>query len=153
VSPSLGEGEGEEVVIEEEDDDVVIVAVIDKDDESVEVILMPESTPPRSSYKQTTRIWISPQGRPIETLAPREGAKEGGLESLEARFVVWPPPPPPPSSGDSNNAAPAQDPTTVDEKPPLRSHIGGQILHRFTHLVKSSRPGHRLGAWDFPHRP
>jgi hypothetical protein len=41
---------------EEEEDDVVIVAVIDKDDEPVKVISVPESTPPRSPYKQTTRI-------------------------------------------------------------------------------------------------
>jgi hypothetical protein len=69
VFSSPGDGEGEEEVIEEEDnevvreeeeDDVVVVAVIDKDDEPVEVIPVPESTPPRSSYNPTTWIWISP---------------------------------------------------------------------------------------------
>jgi hypothetical protein len=44
--PSEGEG-----VTEEEEDDVIMTAVVDKDDESVEVIPMPESTPPRSLYK------------------------------------------------------------------------------------------------------
>jgi hypothetical protein len=57
TSPSEGEGEG---VAEEEEDDVIMVAVVDKDDEPVKVIPVPESTPLRPSYKQTTRIQISP---------------------------------------------------------------------------------------------
>jgi hypothetical protein len=56
VFSSVGDGEGEEEVIEEdeavgEEDDMVVVAVVDKDDELVEVIPVPESTPPRSLYK------------------------------------------------------------------------------------------------------
>jgi hypothetical protein len=47
TSPGEGEGEG---VVEEKEDDVVVVAVVDKDDELVEVIPVPESTPPRSVY-------------------------------------------------------------------------------------------------------
>jgi hypothetical protein len=86
VFSSLGEGEGEEVVEEEEDeatgeedeDDVVVVAIIDKDDEPVEVIPVPESTPPRSLYKQTTRIRIGPRDQPTRTLALREGATQAG---------------------------------------------------------------------------
>jgi hypothetical protein len=63
VSSSPGKGGGEEEVTgeeeevtEEKEDDVVIVAVVDKDDEPVEVIPVSESPPPRSPYKQTTRI-------------------------------------------------------------------------------------------------
>jgi hypothetical protein len=94
ISSSLGKGGGEEVtgeeeVIEEEEDDVVVIAVIDKDDELVEVILVPESTPPRSSYKQTTQIRIDPRGQPTGTLAPREGAREAGPDSPEAGSAVW----------------------------------------------------------------
>jgi hypothetical protein len=74
VSSAPGKGGGEEEVTgqEEEDDDVVaiVVVVVDKDDEPVEVILVPESTPLRSPYKQTTRIWIGPRGQPTGTLAP-----------------------------------------------------------------------------------
>jgi hypothetical protein len=63
-SPSKGEGEegvaGEEdmveVAIASEEDDVVVVAVANKDDVSVEVIPVPDSTPPRPAYKQTARI-------------------------------------------------------------------------------------------------
>jgi hypothetical protein len=78
VFSSPGDGEGEEEVVEEEEDeaageedDVVVIAVIDKDDEPVKVIPVPESTPPRSSHKQTARIRIGPRGRPTGTLAPR----------------------------------------------------------------------------------
>jgi hypothetical protein len=60
VFTSPSEGEGEEGVAEEEEDDVIMVAVVDKDDEPVKVIPVPESTPLRPSYKQTTRIQISP---------------------------------------------------------------------------------------------
>jgi hypothetical protein len=101
---SPGDREGEEVIKEEdeaageEEDDVVVIAIIDKDDESVEVISVPESTPPRSSYKQMTRIRIGPCGRPTRTLASREGAREAGSDSPEAGSAVWPPPPPPPPS-------------------------------------------------------
>jgi hypothetical protein len=67
----VGDGEGEEEVIEEdeavgEEDDMVVVVVVDKDDELVEVIPVPESTPPRSLYKQTTQIWIGPWVNPLE---------------------------------------------------------------------------------------
>jgi hypothetical protein len=48
VFTSPGEGEGG--VVEEEEDDVVVVAVVDKNDELVEVIPVPESTPPRPVY-------------------------------------------------------------------------------------------------------
>jgi hypothetical protein len=121
VFSSPGDGEGEEEVIEEEEDeaaeeeedDVVIVTI-----GVVEVIPVPESTPPRSPYKQMTRIRISPQGRPIRTLALREGTREVGPDSPEVGSAVWPPPtppplsgpvtttPPPPSSGDSSTAPP-----------------------------------------------
>jgi hypothetical protein len=58
-----GKEKKKKVVVEEEDeaareeDDVVI---IDKDGKMVEVIPIPESTPLRSPYKQTTRIRIGP---------------------------------------------------------------------------------------------
>jgi hypothetical protein len=136
VSSSSGKGGGEEVDREEEEvikeeEDVVIIVVVDKDDEPIEVISVPESTPPRSMYKQMARIWIDPRGRPTGTLAPREGAREAGSNSPEVRSVVWPPPPPPPpsgpattmppppSSGDSSTALPPQDPAVASEQPPL----------------------------------
>jgi hypothetical protein len=173
VSSSPGKGGGEEEVTrgeeevtgEEEDDDVVMVTVVDKDDEPVEVITVPESTPPRSLYKQMARIRIGPRGRPTETLAPREGAREASPDSLEAGSAAWPlsPPshlsgpatttPPPPSSGNSSITPPPQDPTAASEQPPLQSPNRDRILRRFTHLMKPSCPSHRLGAWDLHHRP
>jgi hypothetical protein len=81
VFTSPGEGEGEDGVTEEEEDDMVMVTVVDKDDEPIEVIPVPKSTPPRSSYKQTARIQIGPRGRPIGTLAPRMGAREASPDS------------------------------------------------------------------------
>jgi hypothetical protein len=62
VFSSPGEGEGEEGITKEEEDDMVMVVIVDKDDEPIEVIPVPESTPLRPPYKQTTRIQISPQG-------------------------------------------------------------------------------------------
>jgi hypothetical protein len=114
VSSSPGKGGGEEevtgveeeVVVEEEEDDVVVIAVEDKDDEPVEIIPVPKSTPPRSPYKQTTRIQINPRGRPTETLAPREGAREAGPDSPEAGSTVWPPLPPLPPSGPATTTPP-----------------------------------------------
>jgi hypothetical protein len=126
MSSSSGEGEGEGVV-EEEEDNVVMVVVVDKDDEPVEVIPMPKSTLPRSPYKQTARIQIDPRGQPTGTLAPREGAREAGLDSLETGSALWPPPPPlppsglvtttppPPSRGASSTALPPQHPTAASE--------------------------------------
>jgi hypothetical protein len=103
VFSSLGDGEGEEeddqATGEEEEDDVVVVTVVDKDDEPIKVIPVPESTPPRSPYKQMARIHIGPRGQPTRTLSPREGAREAGPDSLEAGSTMWPPPPPPPPSG------------------------------------------------------
>jgi hypothetical protein len=99
-------------------------------------------------------------GQPTGTLAPREGAREAGMDSPEAGSVVWPLPPPPPLSGlvtttpppplsgDSSTAPPPQDPAAAGEQPPLWSPIGGRILCRFTHLVKPSRPGRRSGVGD-----
>jgi hypothetical protein len=55
TSPCEGEGEG---VTEEEEDDVVVITVVDKDDKPIEVIPVPESTPPKPPYKQTIRIRI-----------------------------------------------------------------------------------------------
>jgi hypothetical protein len=61
-----GKEKKKKVVIKEEDeaareeDDVVIIVIIDKDGKMVEVILIPESTPLRSPYKQTVRIRIGP---------------------------------------------------------------------------------------------
>jgi hypothetical protein len=61
-----GKEKKKKIVIKEEDeaareeDDVVIIVIIDKDDKMVEVILIPESTPLRSPYKQTARIQIGP---------------------------------------------------------------------------------------------
>jgi hypothetical protein len=136
VSSSPGKGRGEEEVAKEEDD-VVIAVVIDKDDEPIEVISVPESMPPRSTYKQTTRIRIDPRGRPTRTLASREGAREAGPDSLEVGSVVWPLPPPPPlrglattmppppSSGNSSIAPPPQDLAAASEQPPLQSPIEG----------------------------
>jgi hypothetical protein len=51
-SPSMREGE--EGVTDE--DDVVEVAVAEEDDEPIEVIPVPDSTPPQPAYKQTTQI-------------------------------------------------------------------------------------------------
>jgi hypothetical protein len=131
-SPGEGEGEG---VTEEEEDDMVVIAIIDKDDKLVEVIPVPESTPPRPSYKQTARIRIGPQGRPTGTLAPRMDAREASLDSSETVSAVWPPPPPPlpsppiatppPLNGASSTATPPVDLATASEEPPLRSPIGG----------------------------
>jgi hypothetical protein len=90
VSSSPGRGGGEEEVTaeEEEENDMVAVTVVDKDDELVEVIPVPESTPPRSPYKQTARIRIGPRGRPTGTLAPREGAREPMTRDLfTARYA------------------------------------------------------------------
>jgi hypothetical protein len=53
-----------------------------------------------------------------------------------------PPPPSPPLQ---------QEETTT--LPPLLSHVGGQILRRFTHFINPSRPDHRPGAWDFLGQP
>jgi hypothetical protein len=92
-------GEEEEEEEEEEEDDVVVVTVVDKDDKPIKVISVPESTPPRSPYKQMARIRIGPRGRPTGTLSPREGAREAGPDSLEAGSTMWPPPLPPPPSG------------------------------------------------------
>jgi hypothetical protein len=94
-----GEEEDDQATGEEEEDDVVVVTVVDKDDEPIKVILVPESTPPRSPYKQMARIHIGPWGQPTGTLSPREGAREAGPDSLEAGSTMWPPPPPPPPSG------------------------------------------------------
>jgi hypothetical protein len=102
--------------ITKEEDGMVVV--IDKDFEQIEVIKVipvPESTPPRSPYKQTTRIWIGPRGRPTGTLAPKERAREAGPDSPEAGSVVWPPLPPPPLSGPVTTTPPPQDPTAVSE--------------------------------------
>jgi hypothetical protein len=56
VFSSPGKGEGEEGVAGGED--MVAVAVVEEedDDEPVEVIPMPDSTPPRPAYKQMARI-------------------------------------------------------------------------------------------------
>jgi hypothetical protein len=161
---SSGKGKGEEVVEEEEDeaneeeeeeeeeeeddDDVVVIAVIDKDDEPVEVIPVLKSTPPRSSYKQTTQIQIGPRGLPIKTLAPRVGAREAGPTGSTVWPLPPPPPPsepftttpPPPSISDSSIAPPSQDPTVGGKQPPLWSPIRGRILRLFAHLMKLSRP-------------
>jgi hypothetical protein len=51
---SPGMREGEEGVADE--DDVVVVTVAIKDDDPVEVMPVPDSTPPRPAYKQMTRI-------------------------------------------------------------------------------------------------
>jgi hypothetical protein len=95
---------------------------------------------------------MGPRGRPTGTLAPREGAREAGSDTPEARSAVWPPPPPPHpsglatttpptlSSGDSSTAPPPQDPAAASEQPPLRSPIGDRILRCFAHLVKLSPP-------------
>jgi hypothetical protein len=130
-SPSDGEGEEEvveeeeeedEAAREEEEDDVVVVAIVDKDDKPVGVILVPESTPPRSPYKKTTRIRIGPQGRPTGTLAPREGAREANPNSPEVGSAVWPPPPPLPSSGPITTTPPPPSSGDSSTAPPLMSN-------------------------------
>jgi hypothetical protein len=160
VLSSPGMREGEEGL--DDEDDVVDVAVAEEDNEPIEVIPVPDSTPPQQAYKQTAQIRIGPRGRPTKTLALRMSAREASLNSPETISVVWPPPPPPPpsrpvttappppSSGTSSTALPPQDPATVSEEPPLQSPIGGRILHRFAHLMKPSRPGHRpvLGTFS-----
>jgi hypothetical protein len=60
VFSSPGDGEGEIEVIEEEEDEAA--GEEEEHVEPIKVIPVPESTPPRSLYKQTTRIRIGPRG-------------------------------------------------------------------------------------------
>jgi hypothetical protein len=166
VLSSLDMREGEEGLTDE--DDVVEVAVAEEedDDKLVEVIPVPDTTPPQPAYKQSAWIRIGPRGQPTKTLVSWSGARETARISLETRSEVWPPPPPspgraihnePPSPQPVNGAlstAPLpQDPTTATESPPLWSPLRGRMLRRFAHLTKPSRPGHKSGAWDLPHQP
>jgi hypothetical protein len=171
-SPGMGEGE-EGVAIAEgvaevdvaEEHDVVVVALTNKDDEPVEVIPLPDSPSPQLAYKQMTRIQIGPRGRPTGTIAQRMEAREASPVSSEIGSGMWPLPPPPTPSGPvttapppplssaPSTALPLPDLTATSGPPPLRSSIGGQILRRFSHLAKPSRPGHRPGAWDLPRWP
>jgi hypothetical protein len=59
----IGSARTERKITKEEDD---VIVVIDKDFEQIKVIPVPESTPPRSPYKQMTRIWIGPRVDPLE---------------------------------------------------------------------------------------
>jgi hypothetical protein len=88
VSSSPGMREGEEGVTDE--DNVVEVAIAEEEDdnEPIKVIPMPDSTPPRPTYKQTARIRIGPQGRPTKTLAPRMSAREASMNSSETGSAV-----------------------------------------------------------------
>jgi hypothetical protein len=162
LSPREGEREGEEGVANVED--VVKVAVVEEedDDEPIEAILVSESPLRRLAYKKTTWIQIGPRGRPTKTLAPRTGAREVDRDSPKTGSAVWPPPPPPPptsrvvttappllSSGALSTAPPPQDLAATNESPPLRSPIGGRILHRFAHLAKPSCLGHQPGLGIF----
>jgi hypothetical protein len=156
VLSSPGMREGEEGVTDEDVVVEVIVAEEEDDDEPIEVIPVPDSTPPRSAYKQTVRIRIGPWGRPTETLALRTGAGEAGRISPEIGSEVWlPPPPPPPGRAVRNEQSPPPPPTVAMTPPPpppppplqqehitpppLLSHVGGRILCRFVHLANPSR--------------
>jgi hypothetical protein len=138
VLSSPGMREGEEGVTDVDDVVEVTVAEEEDDDEPVEVILVPDPTPPQLAYKQTSQIRIGPRGQPTRTLALRTGAREVDQISSETRSEVWlPPPPSPPGRALCNEPPPP--PSTVSmtppplqqehiTPPPLLSPIGGHIL-------------------------
>jgi hypothetical protein len=138
VLSSPGMREGEEGVADADDVVEVTIAEEEEDDEPVEVILVPDPTPPRLAYKQTTQIRIGPWGRPTRTLALRTGAREVDQISSETRSEVWlPPPPSPPGRAVCNEPPPppstvAMTPPPLQQEhitpPPLLSPIGGRIL-------------------------
>jgi hypothetical protein len=138
VLSSPGMREGEEGVADADDVVKVTIAEEEDDDEPVEVILVPDPTPPQLEYKQTAQIRIGPRGRPTRTLALRTDAREVDQISSETRSEVWlPPPPSPPGRAVCNEPPPppltvSMTPPPLQQEhitpPPLLSPIGGHIL-------------------------
>jgi hypothetical protein len=101
-----------DVVVAEEDDVVEVTVAEEEDgDGPIKVILVPDSPPTQSAYKQTSLARIGPWGRPTGTIAPRMSGREASQDPPETGFAVWPPPPPsgqvttmppPPSSSTSS---------------------------------------------------